>query len=322
LTKETGFFTRIKGDSPVIRKNPVSDSDNSSFLPSSLLLLPYSFFLRLMIDREWWTQQWLDLINTYRFKKRLERGWQYAREGKVLSIKFPNQEVIALVQGTDPKPYQVSLGLDTLSDEDWDYVIENMSQRAIFSAKLLAGEMPHNIEDVFAAAGKTLFPLSLSDIRSRCSCPDPKNPCKHISAVYYLLGDRFSEDPFVLFQLRGRTKEQILTALRQRRGMEGGENTQLKSGENSPNSNSQLLKVDRFWEYNQQLESSLVVIVPPPSSETVLDILGPLPLTTEGKGTASKSSPASEALKQHFAKIYQAVSQQAVLAALKRGEGD
>lgn len=275
-----------------------------------------------MIDREWWTQQWLDLINTYRFKKRLERGWQYAREGKVLSIKFPNQEVIALVQGTDPKPYQVSLGLDTLSDEDWDYVIENMSQRAIFSAKLLAGEMPHNIEDVFAAAGKTLFPLSLSDIRSRCSCPDPKNPCKHISAVYYLLGDRFSEDPFVLFQLRGRTKEQILTALRQRRGMEGGENTQLKSGENSPNSNSQLPKVDRFWEYNQQLESSLVVIVPPPSSETVLDILGPIPLATDGKGTASKSSPASEALKQHFAKIYQAVSQQAVLAALKRGEGE
>ena len=275
-----------------------------------------------MIDREWWTQQWLDLINTYRFKKRLERGWQYAREGKVLSIKFPNQEVIAVVQGTDPKPYQVSLGLDTLTDEDWDYVIENMSQRAVFSAKLLAGEMPHNIEDVFAAAGKTLFPLSLSDIRSRCSCPDPKNPCKHISAVYYLLGDRFSEDPFVLFQLRGRTKEQILTALRQRRGTQAEENSQLNTGENSPTANAKLLKVDRFWEYNQQLESSLVVIVPPPSSETVLDILGPIPLATDPKGTASKSSPASDALKQYFSKIYQTVSQQAVLAALKRGEGD
>ncbi|MGB3262734.1 MAG: SWIM zinc finger family protein [Microcoleus sp.] len=274
-----------------------------------------------MIDREWWTQQWLDLINTYRFKKRLERGWQYAREGKVLSIKFPNQEVIAIVQGTDPKPYQVSLGLDTLSDEDWDYVIENMSQRAVFSAKLLAGEMPHNIEDVFAAAGKTLFPLSLSDIRSRCSCPDPKNPCKHISAVYYLLGDRFGEDPFVLFQLRGRTKEQILTALRQRRGTNKEKNSQLKV-ENSPTANSKLPKVDRFWEYNQQLESSLVVIVPPPSSETVLDILGPIPLATNPTATSSKSSPASDALKQHFSKIYQAVSQQAVLAALKLGEGD
>ncbi|MGL5064025.1 MAG: SWIM zinc finger family protein [Microcoleus sp.] len=275
-----------------------------------------------MIDREWWTQQWLDLINTYRFKKRLERGWQYAREGKVLSIKFPDKEVIALVQGTDPKPYQVSLGLDTLSDEDWDYVIENMSQRAVFSAKLLAGEMPHNIEDVFAAAGKTLFPLSLSEVRSRCTCPDPKNPCKHISAVYYLLGDRFGEDPFVLFQLRGRTKEQILSALRQRRGAGGEENSQLDSTANSPTPNSNVPKVDRFWEYNQQLESSLVAIVPPPSSETVLDILGPIPLTTEGKGTASKSSPAAEILKQHFAKIYQAVSQQAVLKAFKRGEAD
>ncbi|WP_377474394.1 MAG: SWIM zinc finger family protein [Microcoleus anatoxicus] len=275
-----------------------------------------------MIDREWWTQQWLDLINTYRFKKRLERGWQYAREGKVLSIKFPDREVIALVQGTDPKPYQVSLGLDPLTDEDWEYVIENMSQRAIFSAKLLAGEMPHNIEDVFAAAGKTLFPLSLSDIRSRCSCPDPKNPCKHISAVYYLLGDRFSEDPFVLFQMRGRTKEQILTALRQRRGTEAKDNTQLNSGENSPTENAKLPKVDRFWEYNQQLESSLVVIVPPPSSETVLDILGPMPLATDGKGTTSKLSPASDALKHHFSKIYQTVSQQAVFAALKRSEGD
>jgi uncharacterized Zn finger protein len=275
-----------------------------------------------MIDREWWTQQWLDLINTYRFKKRLERGWQYAREGKVLSIEFPDKEVIARVQGTDPKPYQVSLGLDTLSDEDWDYVIENMSQRAVFSAKLLAGEMPHNIEDVFASAGKTLFPLSLSDIRSRCTCPDPKNPCKHISAVYYLLGDRFGEDPFVLFQLRGRTKEQILAALRQRRSAGGEENSQLDSAANSPTPNSNVPTVDRFWEYNQQLESSLVAIVPPPSSETVLDILGPIPLSTEGKGTTSKSSPAAEILKQHFAKIYQAVSQQAVLTAFKRGEAD
>src|SRR4028119_23499 len=233
-----------------------------------------------MIDREWWTQQWLDLINTYRFKKRLERGWQYAREGKVLSIKFPNQEVIALVQGTDPKPYQVSLGLDTLSDEDWDYVIENMSQRAVFSAKLLAGEMPHNIEDVFAAAGKTLFPLSLSDIRSRCSCPDPKNPCKHIGAVYYLLGDRFSEDPFVLFQLRGRGKEQIITELRQLRSANPEEN---QADERSPESASPSDAIDlrQFWQYNEQLESSLVVITPPPSTETVLDVLGNFPLKPE-----------------------------------------
>ena len=104
-----------------------------------------------------------------------------------MSIRFEGQQAIAIVQGTDPKPYKVSLGLDPLSDEDWAYVIDQLSQRAIFPAKLLAGEMPPNIEDVFAASGLRLFPFNLSEVRSRCSCPDKANPCKHVSAIYYLL---------------------------------------------------------------------------------------------------------------------------------------
>jgi len=39
------------------------------------------------------------------------------------------------------------------------YVIETMSQRAIFAAKLLA-EMPQNIEEVFTANGLSLFPYT------------------------------------------------------------------------------------------------------------------------------------------------------------------
>ncbi|MDF0553096.1 SWIM zinc finger family protein [Kamptonema sp. UHCC 0994] len=281
-----------------------------------------------MSDKQWWTEQWLDLINSYHFKKRLERGWRYAREGNVLSIEFQDQKVIAKVRGTEPEPYQISLWLDTFSDEDWGYVTENMSQRAVFSAKLLAGEMPQNIEDVFAVAGKRLFPFNLSDIHSQCSCPDKANPCKHISAVYYLLGERFSEDPFVLFQLRGRTKEQILTKLRQLRGKGEESIAKVNSEENStiPNSqvpipNSQFPKVYQFWEYNQQLESSLVVIVPPPTSETVLDILGPLTLVNDGDKT-NKLASSMDAAMEYLRKIYQDVSQQAVLTALNRGEAD
>jgi len=291
-----------------------------------------------MSDREWWTEQWLDLINSYRFKKRLERGWKYAREGNVLSIEFEGQKVIAQVRGTEAEPYQLSLWLDTFSDEDWKYVTETMSQRAIFSAKLLAGEMPQNIEDVFAVAGQRLFPFNLSDIHSQCSCPDQANPCKHISAVYYMLGDRFSDDPFLLFQLRGRTKQQILTQLRQLRSkgeediatVDSGENSPLSNSQSSPYqaavekgavTNSQFSKIQQFWEYNQQLESSLVVIVPPPTTETILDILGPLNLATDADKT-SKSASSIEAAMQYLDKVYQDVSQQAVIAALNRGEAD
>ena len=275
----------------------------------------------LEANQEWWSQQWLDLLDKYRFKKRLERARNYARQGNVLNIEFKDQKVLAQVQGTQPEPYTVSLWLDQFSDEEWNYIIETLSQRAIFSAKLLAGEMPQDIEDVFAANGLRLFPFSLDNVHSHCSCPDKANPCKHIGAVYYMLGDRFSEDPFILFQLRGRTQEQIITTLRQLRGqneeninVSNLETKTVKSNPDSPNLN-------QFWNYTEQLDPALVVITPPPSSETVLDVLGAIPLASIAVTSATRStSSASDLVMQYLETIYKNVSQQAVLAALNREE--
>lgn len=276
-------------------------------------------------DHPWWVQQWVDLLNSYRFKKRLERARNYAREGHVLRIEFVGPKVLADVQGTEPDPYKVSLSLNSFSDEEWGYVIETMSKRAIFAAKLLAGEMPANIEEVFTQNGLSLFPFTLSEIHSRCSCPDKANPCKHIGAVYYLLGDRFSEDPFVLFQLRGRTREQILTALRQLRSQEKIDPdaaTPAPPAIAAPAPVVPPTAIAQFWHYTQPLEPSLVVISPPPSSETILDTLGPIPFASNALGTAAASALSSQVAMQYLQTIYQATSQQAVVAALSAGGSD
>ncbi|HEY9630963.1 MAG TPA: SWIM zinc finger family protein [Coleofasciculaceae cyanobacterium] len=265
-------------------------------------------------NREWWAQRWVDVLESFGWRRRLERARNYARQGNVLEIQFDGSKVSAQVQGTAPEPYKVSLSLDPFDDEQWQYVIESMSERAIFSAKLLSGEMPQNIEEVFTANGLSLFPYTKFDIHSRCSCPDPANPCKHIGAVYYLLGDRFSEDPFVLFQLRGRNKEQIITALRQTRSSQ----SQVKPVEEStPEVASSEIKLETFWQYSEQLESSLVVVVPPPSSETILDVLGAIPLKTEAGG--NQAAIASQLLLEHLKTLYGQASQQAVLAAMATG---
>lgn len=281
-------------------------------------------YKNLQGDKEWWTQQWIDLLNSYRFKKRLERARNYARQGNVLSLEFKEQIIIAQVQGTAPEPYKLFLWLDTFTDEDWGYIIETMSERAIFTAKLLAGEMPQNIEEVFTANGLRLFPFTLDEIHSRCDCPDSARVCKHIAAVYYLLGDRFSEDPFLLFQLRGRSKEKILEELRQKRGQSEDEKVteaaKIKSEEtqgkdlyaNSPSVTSptqETLKIEQFWEYNQHLDSSLVVITPSPNNEIVLDVLGDIPLGVS-----------ADVVMNYFQKIYNNISQQAVITALNQGE--
>ena len=271
-------------------------------------------------NREWWAQRWIDVLESFGWVRRLARARTYAREGNVLNIDFKGSKVTARVQGTAPEPYKVSLSLDPFGDDQWGYVIETMAERAIFSAKLLAGEMPQNIEEVFTANGLSLFPFAKFDIHSKCSCPDPANPCKHIGAVYYLLGDRFSEDPFVLFQLRGRTKEQIIEALRQIRSAGSEDNTaqseQLPLHSATELSNAATpLAIDRFWHYTEQLESSLVVIAPPPTSETVLDVLGSIPLRVEPSEAAIAQTD-SQALTDYLKTVYQAVRQQAILAAM------
>jgi uncharacterized Zn finger protein len=264
-------------------------------------------------NREWWAQRWIDVLESFGWIRRLERARIYAREGNVLNIDFHDgAQVSALVQGTAPEPYQVSLSLDSFDDEQWQYVIESMAERAIFSAKLLAGEMPQNIEEVFTANGLSLFPLTKFDIHSQCSCPDQANPCKHIGAVYYLLGDRFSEDPFVLFQLRGRAKEQIIAALRQLRSTPSEEI--VETPQTAP------IDLQKFWQYNQPLDSSLVVITPPPSSETVLDLLGAIPLKSEASAvSANQAAVAAQLALEYLQSIYAQVSQQAVLAAMTTG---
>jgi uncharacterized Zn finger protein len=266
--------------------------------------------------REWWVQRWLELLDSYRFKKRLERARVYAREGNVLKIEFKQAQVLADVQGSETEPYKVTLSLEPFSDEDWNYVITTMAEKAIFSAQLLVGEMPAKIEEVFTANGLSLFPFSLSDIRSRCSCPDKANPCKHIGAVYYQLGERFSEDPFVLFQLRGRTKEQILEALRGCRARKLRGN-QLKA-ETMPKATSTKskpqtkkstpLKIKDFWQYDRPLDSSLVVITPPSDNKTVLELLGNIPLPYAD----------AQAVMQYLKQVYNTVPQKAMMLALNR----
>ncbi|MEH1846900.1 MAG: SWIM zinc finger family protein [Nostoc sp.] len=271
----------------------------------------------LQASREWWSQQWLDLLDSYRFKKRLERARNYARQGNVLSIEFKGAKVLARVQGSEVEPYKVSLSLEPFSDEQWGYVIESMSKKAIFAAKLLAGEMPQNIEEVFTANGLSIFPFTLADVHSKCSCPDKANPCKHIGAVYYQLGERFSEDPFVLFQLRGRTKEQIISDLRQLRSAKIQPNTtETPDIQQSISNHKYSVKIDSFWQYNEPLESSLVVIAPS-TSEMVLDVLGAIPLAKEEENVVNSTS--SDVVMKSLNTVYRDVSQKAFLAAMNVG---
>jgi uncharacterized Zn finger protein len=161
----------------------------------------------------WWARRWIAVLESFNIGARLGRGRSYARRGQVLSIEIDKGKVSGKVQGSRPKPYDVKLQVKTLSVSDWQKLTKVLSRQAIFSAKLLMGEMPLDIEKAFKEAGLSLFPERLKDLKTDCSCPDWSNPCKHIAAVYYLLAEEFDRDPFLIFKLRGMNREDLVTML-------------------------------------------------------------------------------------------------------------
>ena len=174
------------------------------------------------IGEQWWSRRFIGVLETYGMASRLARGRSYARAGQVLDFELSQGKVSAQVQGSRVRPYQVRIGVLPLTKAQWRRVRERLASQALFRAKLLAGEMPHEIEDVFAECGTPLFPRSSGDLDMHCSCPDWGVPCKHLAAVCYVLAEAFDDDPFAMLAWRGQARDELLAALRELQGARSG----------------------------------------------------------------------------------------------------
>lgn len=257
--------------------------------------------------KNWWAQRWISALERLVDSGRLSRGRSYARKGQVLSIEETKGGISARVQGSRKTPYKVNIQVTSLTDTEWDKVFDALAEQAIFTAQLLAGEMPQDIEQAFDAAKVSLFPARRGDLVTDCSCPDYANPCKHIAATHYILGERFDEDPFLIFRLRGRTQEQAMEALRQRRTGE----PELEEEPEEPEAVIPLEEqIAQFWEFSAPLEGFSVSIRPPAIEMPLLKRLGEASFIP---------APGLESLLRG---AYQSISKRATEAAYQENEGD
>lgn len=166
------------------------------------------------IGAQWWSKRFIAILESYGMSGRLQRGRSYARKGQVMEFSLGTGKVTALVQGSRPRPYKVTIKVLPLTAAQWRDVEARLASQAVFRAKLLAGEMPPEIEEVFAECGTPLFPRRASDLDMDCTCPDWEVPCKHLAAVCYVLAEAFDDDPFGMLAWRGRGKDELLASLR------------------------------------------------------------------------------------------------------------
>jgi uncharacterized Zn finger protein len=243
------------------------------------------------IGEQWWSRRFIEVLESFGMESRLTRGRNYARSGQVLGFEISSGTVSAQVQGSRVKPYQVLLQVRPLSARQWQRVEEALAARAVFRARLLAGEMPAEIEEVFAGCGTPLFPQTVSDLEMDCSCPDWGVPCKHLAAVCYVLAEAFDDDPFGMLAWRGRSRDDLLAALRRLTGR----------GQGQPGSRPVIDVADKplaesiagFW--STPLSSARLRALPPAAAappDLLLRSLEPPMLQVQGQDLASLLRPA------------------------------
>ena len=245
------------------------------------------------IGDTWWSQRFIELLESFGVGSRLQRGRNYARRGQVVELEVEPGVVIAKVQGSRYTPYRVRIRGKALSEQQWRRVEKAMAARALPLAQLLAGEMPHDIEDAFTSCKLTLFPRSNAELKASCTCPDWENPCKHIAAAYYILAERFDEDPFLIFAWRGRDKDELLGRLRAQRSA-GSQRRSAGAGsaQTQPGPPSLTARLDSFWRCGPGLGELRVSPLAGEAPDTLLRQLGSATIDVGGQDLVEVLAPA------------------------------
>ncbi len=270
--------------------------------------------------QSWVTQRLLRVAESGAPNDVYKDGVEYARLGQTKRLTIEGALCEGIIQGRSDKPYTTTIAMEKFTVESQERVIAAMADQVRYAAKLLAGELPSNIEDVFAPLGLRLFPAEPGDIISTCSCPDwsADQPwCKHTVCLTALLAERLGEDPMIIFGLRGMPGQELIDGLRQKRavGAQGPgpapvlhQHVPGVSDISSPPLEDAL---DSFWDVGSELRELDTPIEPPTVNCVLLRRLGPSPFT-EGRFP----------LIGLMATCYQLIGEAAVRAESGEGEDD
>ncbi len=268
---------------------------------------------RGQIGDTWWSKRFLGSLEAVMASGRASRGRRYARQGHVIGIDLHPGVIEAHVQGTRSDPYLVRLVMPVVPDEAWERIGSALAARAGYAARLLAGELPPEVEEVFALEGESLLPAPGSRLTTSCSCPDWENPCKHIAAVCYLVAEDFDRDPFGVLAWRGRDRKWLLGRLRELRAsshssgsaaQEAGSSGPVEASAPEPSGRYGAIEgvpplkecVGNFWKAGTGLDSVRVRPEPSPVPAAVLRYLPEGLLEIRGRDISEMLEPAYAAI--------------------------
>lgn len=267
-------------------------------------------FAELVGPALWAGQRWQRLVEQAAIGSRLTEGFEYAKLGQTKRLLFGPGKIDASIQGRADRPYTTAIVMSTIPETAWEGIVAAMSEEALYAAKLLANELPSNIEDVFRPRGLKLFPDDASELTVSCTCadhlaakaealtpaapPSPDQPpgdpvwCKHVCCLMQLTASRLAAEPFLVFALRGLDGRELIERLRERRAVAGAppgdrvpvyvQHVPGVTDQPGPPLDQCL---SNFWDARPGLSDLDIPIEPPVVTHPLLRRLGPSPFQAQ-----------------------------------------
>ncbi len=263
----------------------------------------------------WWAQRWLAAVERLdpEYPEYLARGRTFARDGRVLRVSVG--EGLIEAETTQPSyllPRHVTIEVSRLPIDVWERAVGALASKASFVARLLAGDMPHEIDDAFAGAGESLIPATQHTLSSMCTCGDRGPMCEHVAAVHIVIAANLDLQPFLFFALRGRSANEVIAAVRRRwsaRAEEGGKAGVEIDTDAPATPIIAALRPAGFYHAGHELDEFDVTVTPPVVEAALLKRLGKPPFA----GVHEDPLPA-------LVQVYTAVTRRALQALGRSGD--
>lgn len=170
----------------------------------------------------WWGKAWVRAVDEAAYADaELVASRAIARAGQVGQIGTEPGRFVASVEDRRGL-WTVEGTVPVLDPADVDALVETVAAESGRIAALLAGELPHGLVEHAEEAGVELLPYG-GELGSSCTCEHWTDPCVHALAVLHQLAWLVDADPFLLLQLRGLPRDDLLARLHARTVAPGGD---------------------------------------------------------------------------------------------------
>lgn len=183
-----------------------------------------------------------------------DEALQIIKKRKLLDFYILPSMITAKIQDENGKMHFVEIRLKDVSNDDWQWLINRVSKKAIYLASLLNGELNADLCNILEET--KILPMSINEYRISYDYKETTELNLHITAALLKLSEKIQEDPFSIFLLRGKGRDEILLDIKRQRELmiQTKESLQKKpvniEGKEIKISQSQL---ENYWKHSSSL---------------------------------------------------------------------